>query len=514
MNNWGLSQTVLNALQEIGVEEVVLCSGARNAPIVRELSYNKNFKIYNFFDERAASFWALGRIQKTNRPVVVVTTSGTAVSECLSAIIEAYYSQIPLILISADRPHSFRNTGAPQSIDQVSFLKYYVQWQIDIDLSKNEKLNWNWELPYSPVHINLCFDEPLWEEEAITNETIQWYEGPEFDLDLQQFYDFMNEVERPLVIVSKLDYSSITAVESFLVNNQLHCYLEGPSGLRESENLKDLCFKCHEKQISKKISNGDYDSILRIGGVPTTRVWRDLESKLKNIKVYSLSNTPFPGITRGDWQLFPLPILAEIDLEKIYYNKGATLNHREKEIAIFNEYPSAELSLVHHLSKKLDKSEVLFIGNSLAIREWDIAATEEHCFKVECNRGVNGIDGLISSFLAMCSEEGQNSCILGDLSLMYDMNAFWALRYTQAENINIFVINNSGGKIFERIFSEKLFYSEHSEHFEYLAKMWSMDYYQWQQIPDSIPTQGFNLIEIIPNLDDSSNVWKCLEEIE
>lgn len=161
LSQTAFAQKILLGLAKAGVAEIILCPGARNAPLVAALASSRGFKVHSFFEERAAGFFAIGRMQSTARPVAVCTTSGTAVAELLPAVIEADYQSLPLVVLSADRPVSYRGTGAPQTIIQPGLFSYYVgaTW----DLSERSE-NLIFTLGQRPVHINVCFDEPLIDE--------------------------------------------------------------------------------------------------------------------------------------------------------------------------------------------------------------------------------------------------------------------------------------------------------------------------------------------------------------
>jgi 2-succinyl-5-enolpyruvyl-6-hydroxy-3-cyclohexene-1-carboxylate synthase len=141
MNNIQRSQDLIQKCMAAGVEEFCVCAGSRNASLISVLSRTSNAKIYSFFDERAAAFFALGRMKDSSKPVGVVVTSGTAVAEILPACIEAYYQKLPLVIISADRPKSFRNTGSPQSIEQVGLFASYTEFSWDIDSQHSSPLS-------------------------------------------------------------------------------------------------------------------------------------------------------------------------------------------------------------------------------------------------------------------------------------------------------------------------------------------------------------------------------------
>ena len=148
MTNLAAARAVIERVRGAGVTDFCVCGGSRNAPLIAVVSGNT----YTFVDERSAAFFALGRIKRDDRPVAVITTSGTAAAELLPATVEAYYSGAPLVLITADRPARFRGTGAPQSIEQIGLFGVYAATDFD---------RWNRR---TPLHINIEFDEPLIDE--------------------------------------------------------------------------------------------------------------------------------------------------------------------------------------------------------------------------------------------------------------------------------------------------------------------------------------------------------------
>ena len=147
MSNMAAARAVIALARQLGVEDFCVCGGSRNAPLIAVVG-----AAYAFVDERAAAFFALGRAKLTGKPVAVITTSGTAVAEMLPAAIEAHYSGVPLILITADRPERYRGTGAPQAIEQQSLFGVYASRDPD---------RWT---RIGPLHINIEFDEPLIDE--------------------------------------------------------------------------------------------------------------------------------------------------------------------------------------------------------------------------------------------------------------------------------------------------------------------------------------------------------------
>jgi|ERR1700733_2562876 len=157
--NKKLAQHVLEEAKNIGVTVICICPSTRNAPLVTHCSKLKDFKTYFWPEERSAAFFALGRSKRLEKPVGVITTSGSAAGELLPATMEAHYSGIPLLLITADRPRRFRKTGAPQAVEQVGLFGVYISFSCD--LAGEERFNLNeWDRA-RPAHLNVCFEEPL-----------------------------------------------------------------------------------------------------------------------------------------------------------------------------------------------------------------------------------------------------------------------------------------------------------------------------------------------------------------
>ena len=155
MTNLAAARAVIDHVYALGTTAFIVCGGSRNAPLIAAVAASgkrQAASVFAFVDERAAAFFALGRIKRDGQPVAVITTSGTAVAELLPATIEAFYSGLPLILITADRPARFRGSGAPQTIDQAGIFGSYAA---------TDTASWSRGMP---LHINIEFDEPLIDE--------------------------------------------------------------------------------------------------------------------------------------------------------------------------------------------------------------------------------------------------------------------------------------------------------------------------------------------------------------
>lgn len=494
-------QLILDVLQEAvrcGVKEFCICPGARNAPFIQALVKIPQLKQYYWFEERSAAFFALGRSRETQLPVAVITTSGTAAGELLPAAMEAYYSGVPLLLITADRPRHYRNTGAPQAAEQKGLFGVYTTSDYDVAIEESFSLR-DWE-QNGPAHLNVCIDEPL------------TYPFEDFNLNFERQYfpllpkigefdSFFDSVTNPFVVVSTLQKEKRQEVIDFLEKLNAPVYLEGVSGLRGHPRLNHLEICCPDRIWERSRQSGyPIDAVLRIGGVPTFRSWRDLEQMEGQLRVLSINHVLFSGLSWGNVIRCGLnqPPRFHPPKEWLESDKAWQCGMERR----FHESPHSEVGLFYHLSKIIPEQAMVYLGNSLPIREWDLAAVRSrHDLEVRASRGVNGIDGQISTFLGMCAPGRSNWGIFGDLTTLYDMAGPWILKALRGMDITIVVVNNSGGQIFASMFKDKELLNEHNLQFEPLAQFWGMNYERWTKIPNKIYNNNISptLIELIPD---------------
>jgi len=505
-----LAKTVIQHALDAGVREFCIAAGKRNAPLVFLLSKIRDIKIYYWPEERSAGYFALGRIRATRRPVVVITTSGTAVGNLLPAAMEAYYTQLPILLLTADRPRRQRGTGAPQCAEQVGIFSHYVDFAQDIALEEECQLaDWNLQ---GPAHLNVCFEEP--EEDKLSQDFSFSMDQPAFiktkttSKNRSELENFIHNVKNPVVVVGALNIEDRENVARFLSLLKAPIYAEAISGIREDPRLTDL--RICSDQLFKNAAQANYpiDGVLRIGSIPTCRIWRDLEELAGKIRVCSISHLPFSGLSWNGGIYDSLKDffsdISYLPIEKKYACEK-WLTHEKKLIAnlkeIYQEEPQAEISLIHYLSKLIPETSLVYLGNSLPIREWDQAATwQQKNLKVEASRGLCGIDGQIATFLGLCTPEQQNWAIIGDLTALYDLVAPWIYPQLAPMDINLVIINNGGGQIFSRMFSNPAFLNLHDVTFQPLAELWKWHYEKWETIPTQLQSRkGARLIEIQPN---------------
>lgn len=316
--------------------------------------------------------------------------------------------------------------------------------------------------------------------------------------------NFFQSVSKPLVIVSTIPMKDQEVIADFLVRLNAPVYLEGVSGLRENPRLQHLRIT-YLKDIC-------VDAVFRIGGVPTHRIWRDLEEKKGQLRLLSFSHLPWPGVSWGEVIEGDYQQLAE---ELFHYEKAWHVEDTQlKEISgkLFRQYPKSEPALIGRISSLIPEKSLVYLGNSLPIREWDLAATNENRkYEIYASRGMNGIDGQISTFLGMTQPYRSNWCILGDLTALYDLAAPWILEQLEPREITIVVINNGGGMIFSRMSERECLQNKHTIDFEHFAKFWKMNYFNEEGL--GLKPEGVRLIEAVPCAKQTNQFWNAYDKL-
>lgn len=511
---------IIEQLLHHQIQAFVICAGSRNFPLLEEILNSAPVPVLHHFEEREAAFFALGLAKKSRKPVCVVTTSGTAVAETLPACIEAYYSGIPLVIVSADRPPRYRTTGAPQSIEQAEILDNFVHTRFDF--KADEEISFTIST-HGPTHLNICFEETGSDLRADTAPCIGVKLNSTDMLDsttaVERFFTFLSSAKRPVLIVGEIDQTHRQGVVGIARALNIPVFAESLSGLRESKELPLLL-----KSGERILTHGGFDSVIRIGGVPTLRYWRDLEDR--GLRTLSIDAKPFSGspvaqmltVNLGEF----LADLVRTELPR-YQGDEMLFKHDEKGCKdlhrLFYTYPHAEPSLFHQLSHIVHEYDSLYLGNSLPIREWELAAsrTRPHTI-VTAQRGANGIDGQISSFLGSLDPTRHNWAVLGDLTTLYGLSALWMVKQLPDISASLLVMNNSGGRIFERVTSLKNkvtvpkyasnLLNAHELSFESLAALWGIPYRSVTELTPDLRVSGFSLIEVRPNTEQTLAFWK------
>lgn len=532
MSNLSRAQQLLQKLYQSGVKDFVICPGGRNAPFVEAMDNctSKDVRVHLGFEERSAAFFALGLSLKKLTPVAVFTTSGTAFVETSSALLEAHYSAVPLIVVSADRPEELWGSGSPQTMIQKDFLKSHLGPSVDESYDPLQ-------VSY-PLHINCSFDEPLLDEESkpwslnLKKENLK----TEFTIN---FTKQLNSYKHKFSVFSFSAIQSLTGVDVQKAKSLKILFLI--TGLNHKNKLSfenlfsgiaaDLFFEATgeiknlKSDITSKLLNkldvmSSYDLVVRIGGIPTHRIWRDFELQ-KFKKLIHFSQLPLPGLSYG--HVFKLDDLTafinelkknklESVLQKSFESKNLSqiqVSTKPSDLSqeeLFFKSLKNQIYQSHATSNKSSDSSqisldpVFYIGNSLPIRHWD--ADKSHTFnEVYASRGLNGIDGQLSTALGLALNSGSQKTIavLGDLTTMYDLAAPWYwLKNKDKIDFSLVVINNKGGQIFSKMFKSSNFLNTHNFQFSSWAEMWGLTYLKVQSI-DEFETK-INSLKVWPQI--------------
>lgn len=502
MSAWDMAVRVLGDAVKAGVEEFVVCGGARNAVLLEVLAQMANAEkvtVWSHFEERSAGFFALGRTMATAKPCAVVVTSGTAVAELLPAVVEAFYQARPLIVISADRPQEFVHSGAPQAIVQDGIFSSYARRE------------WNAWDGKSPLHLNVALGEDFEKGGA---QSFSEMECGEFLVDFGKpkvggLARWLREraLGGLVVMIGDLEPEEQEEVYHFCKNLAAPVVAEATSGLREM--LKNLAVVNESQFFIEKPPA----KVLRLGGVPSGRFWRDLE-EMPKIAVWSVCRNGLPGLAReadvlqGSLERI-LPAMGVMeaigDIAEMLEHAKSRRQCIEEAIAAF---PDSEQGWMRTLSIYASIASAVYLGNSLPIREWNAYAQWERPVRlVRANRGANGIDGQISSWLGVSADEDDAWAILGDLTTLYDFAGLKMLQQVETRGRVLVVINNGGGRIFDSVSrlagmspqAKEWMSVETVVDFEAIARAWDMEYLKMSSADefDGVPkSEKATLLEI------------------
>jgi len=486
-----LAQLLLQSCLMHEIEKVVISPGSRNAPLTLGFVNHPDISAYSIVDERCAAFFALGLAQQSRKTVALVCTSGSALLNYYPAIAEAYYSNIPLVIISADRPKHLIDIGDGQTIRQAGVFNNHILFQTNLQsqdgVSKNKgserlliknalEIQMALETAINkmgPVHINIAFDEPLYEtinslydfeslikrsEKNIGDSLLD--EEPILVEELDKFASIWNKSSRKMVLVGSNFPDELLAV-------QMQHLIKDPSVIiltETSSNLSgDNYINCID-QLIFPLDDGAFeelrpDILLSFGGmVVSKRIkqilrihqpkehWHvDRHNTLDTFHCLSHHFSISPQL------FFSQFFFLTATVESNYQHKWVQLKQMRK-LAHKNYLAQAKYSDMKVFDLVLDsipESSNVQFANSSIIRYSQLFDLKPG-FRVFCNRGTSGIDGSTSTAIGAALEhENQTVIVTGDISFFYDSNALWN-KYIPV-NFRIILVNNSGGGIFKFI---------------------------------------------------------------
>ena len=499
-----LAQIVISACAQFNIETVVISPGSRNAPLTIGFSSHKEIETLSVVDERCAAFFALGIAQQTRKPVAVLCTSGSALLNYYPAVAEAFYSNIPLVIISADRPKHLIDIGDGQTIRQENVFANHILFSANLIENPKYKTR-NSQLigealqvaisQQGPVHINVPFDEPLYETVPVLNA----YNFPHISLssldnshiNYEKLSKSWNVAEKKMILVG-VNYPDAD------LHSLMDLYAEDDSVLILTETTSNLH---HDKAIDSidqlifSLLDAEFkelkpDILITFGGMIISKrikkFLRDYQPKEHwNIDARKATNT-FLCLSEFI-QIKPVDFFSHFNefirpLKSDYQPKWIAFRdeRREKHVAYFKNIKYSDFSVFEQALNAIPESCQLQISNSSIIRYAQLFSMKA-TVNIFCNRGTSGIDGSTSTAIgAAYATEQQTVFITGDLSFFYDGNGLWNSNIPK--NFRIIIINNSGGGIFRIIPGPKAtnaaqyFETPHCLTAEYLCKMHQLEY--------------------------------------
>ena len=314
-----------------------------------------------------------------------------------------------------------------------------------------------------------------------------------------------------MVLKIVLVYILYDQVIEFIIRTRAPVYLESTSLLKAYPQLDAYVVKSSEHFVKQVFTLELCDSVIRIGSVPTLRFWRDLEADYKDVPVLNYTDLPFSGLSRETIQLEiqTLNSFLQYPADVLVIVKKLDNSLQSEKEKLFIKYPLSEPALIKRLSAQVGR-DGLYLGNSLPIRYWDQFAKCDS--RAVCaNRGANGIDGQISSYLGWSENLDLSYCLVGDLTALYDLASLGLTDQLTQNKRFLMIMNNFGGHIFKRLFKNDKFINKHSTQFYHWAKMWNWSYLLVSCLDDFVKINSFNtsnvVVEIVPDQNQTDQFW-------
>lgn len=463
-------------LIQYDIKHIVVSPGSRNAPIVETIEQHPFFRCYTVVDERSAAFFALGLILKTGEAVAVCCTSGTALLNYSSAVAEAFYQQLPLVVISADRPQAWIGQMDGQTLPQATVFNTLVKQSIQLNESKtsedawycnrliNEALTAASTTAPGPVHINIAVSEPLFDFEITkipTERKIRSYKASQ-----QACFPFLKPLldssVRCMLMIGQTDphLSLSRLLSKHLPSQHVVIIAENIANTRGKGviyTIDDIIFALPEN----KAETFAPEILITCEGHIVSKRFKEFIRQFPpkiHIHVSPSGKAPdlFQALThtvQSEVEPFIDQLLSngsnveKADYVTLWHNQSQQINTRT--VAYCSKLAYSDLQAMHLLFSKLPEGVALHLANSSTIRNAQLFSLPEST-KLYCNRGTNGIDGSMSTAVGYAASKDELSVlVIGDLSFFYDINALWN-KYV-AGNLRIVLLNNGCGEIFKRI---------------------------------------------------------------
>ena len=483
------SRLLLASLAEAGLTRVVISPGSRSTPFVLAAGRVPGLVIDTIIDERSAAFYALGQARVTGRPSLLLCTSGTAGAHYLPAVIEAAMSRVPMLILTADRPPALQGCDAPQTIDQRSLFGAFTRASVDLGLPDSTVGGMRalrriahqaahtslWPLA-GPVHLNAPARKPLEAEgspaehalleqvEALLS-TPRPTARPPVERAAPAAIAALNEVlsasRRPIIIAGPAPLGDPSESLTQLARLGLPVLVETTSQLRRGPDHGAIRIGAFDLLLRDQTLRESLapDLIVQLGAPPTSGLYERWLSELPSPRrfVVRLRGWSDPQSTAEIVLAEPDAVLAElqagVDVEPGWTSSWVKAEARAwRMVASTSLDPAGELGFAAAAVSALPEGALLMLGNSLPIRDVDAALPPGGpTLDVLCQRGANGIDGLVSGAAGAAAASGRPTLLLlGDVSLLHDVGGLAVASESRAPLV-IVVLNNGGGRIFEQL---------------------------------------------------------------
>jgi 2-succinyl-5-enolpyruvyl-6-hydroxy-3-cyclohexene-1-carboxylate synthase len=532
-----LAQTLIELCKARQIQSIVISPGSRNAPLAIGFTNDDFFKCYSIVDERCAAFFALGIAQQKQTPVALVCTSGSALLNYYPAVAEAFYSDIPLVVLSADRPKHLIDIGDGQTINQKNVFENHILYSanLKLDLKDEYKLPENEDLPIfknlegklerflglqqdiqsfneteintaftkaifkkGPVHINIPFDEPLYE--MIDAPTIK-LKRIEIDIPKLQVEEFevkqcledWNSESKKMILVGVNQPNLIEKrwLEELAMDDSVLVLTETTSNLHNNEIFSSID-KLIAPLTDEEFKALQPDILLTFGGMVVSKKIKSFLRKYKpkqhwHIDLKKAYDTYFClekhiEADPNDFFTAFIPKITHFVKSDYHTYWSKVKEHRSfKHEEYLKQIPFSDFKVFDKVLKALPDHSVLQLSNSSTVRYTQLFDLN-HTIDVFCNRGTSGIEGSTSTAIGCAvANEKQTTLITGDLSFFYDSNALWN-NYIP-NNFRIIIVNNNGGGIFRILPGHKntqnfdtYFETVHGLTAKQLCKMFNFEY--------------------------------------
>jgi 2-succinyl-5-enolpyruvyl-6-hydroxy-3-cyclohexene-1-carboxylate synthase len=528
-----------------GVRHVALSPGSRSTPLTVAADQTPDLEVSVHLDERSGGFFALGLARATRRPVALICTSGTAAANYLPAVVEAFHSGVPLLVLTADRPPELQGRGAPQTIDQVELFGTHVRWFHQPAVAGTEDPGEAVALAAAavqlatqetpgPVHLNWPLREPL---EPPTDEP------PMAELLTNPLAEIrpcppLPNCPRGLLVVGPLDLNEKEkSVIADLANASGWPIIADPaSSLRHGPHTVNSLVLSTGEHIfrSSWADKHGPEVIVQLGGLPTSkayRLWLERTRPPQVITVDHLRRHPDPvnvvtqriNLAPADWAA-RAAVTHRPDPSWALSWQQAEQQASAAVASAMADAPFSNPAVVEVLGALLPSGAALVVGNSMPIRDLDaFLPVGQRPLGVYANRGANGIDGQVSTALGVgYASGGPTVFYTGDLTLLHDLSG-WAAARRLGVDITVVVVDNNGGGIFSflpiakqnHVDHRRLFHTPHDLDLAHLAPLVGANYHRVshhhgleEALAMSLGHPGLHLIHVLVEATDNIDLHR------